>query len=544
MHFEVNKREFRPEVPLSSNGRPMITPEFLQKQCESLGQYTTPHLNGSLYLSALGIEKIENLSAYYGVRALYLDSNSISKIEGLSMLTDIRCLFLQSNHIKIIEGLENLINLETLELGGNKIKEIPSPYIPSSPEFTSSSIPQQINSSINELSNNVITESGDSSLPKLSNTSTPQPLNSPLIELSDIATPQAINSLPAKLPNHSSSEPVSTSNPQPQTISIAQVNSNSNPEVCNSSTCELVQNSTSYSLKEPLLQIFPIPLSLTKIGLSGNHISSISSLEGLKSLPGLSSLDLSSNRIDGEEDELFDLLDSLSALKLLKLSNNPIVSKIKDYRKKVISRMTSLNFLDEKPVNIEERRRAEAWARGGIPAENAELALIKKEKEEQHKRYIQSVIDAREAAKQRRAAKGGQSPETLARNSHPPQQTEPQPSPIVRARENREVERVERPLGPLREAETEASENWSGVGADRGNAVGAELEASDRGSTFVGEGPGIGEIREILERFEFDFGKASQELFSRGMASSEEQLRKIWTEHEHAKQIGWLELLD
>ena len=40
--------------------------------------------------------------------------------------------------------------------------------------------------------------------------------------------------------------------------------------------------------------------------------------------------------------------------------------------------------MDDKPVFEEDRRRAEAYARGGIEEERAEIKKIKKEKDDKH----------------------------------------------------------------------------------------------------------------------------------------------------------------
>ena len=45
----------------------------------------------------------------------------------------------------------------------------------------------------------------------------------------------------------------------------------------------------------------------------------------------------------------------------------------------MIVKIPTLMYLDERPVFPEDRRRAEAFARGGLPEERAEMKLIKKE---------------------------------------------------------------------------------------------------------------------------------------------------------------------
>jgi dynein assembly factor 1, axonemal len=43
-----------------------------------------------------------------------------------------------------------------------------------------------------------------------------------------------------------------------------------------------------------------------------------------------------------------------------------------------------LLYLDDRPVFEEDRRRAEAYCRGGMDEERKEMALIKKEKSDKH----------------------------------------------------------------------------------------------------------------------------------------------------------------
>ena len=48
---------------------------------------------------------------------------------------------------------------------------------------------------------------------------------------------------------------------------------------------------------------------------------------------------------------------------------NKFTSKISNFRKNFIAKCPSLKFLDDRPVFPEDRRRAEAFARGGLDEE-------------------------------------------------------------------------------------------------------------------------------------------------------------------------------
>jgi dynein assembly factor 1 len=66
------------------------------------------------------------------------------------------------------------------------------------------------------------------------------------------------------------------------------------------------------------------------------------------------------------------------------LNGNDVTKKIKNYRKVLISKIPTLKYLDDRPVFAEDRRYAEAFARGGIEEERKERDVLKKEKDDAH----------------------------------------------------------------------------------------------------------------------------------------------------------------
>lgn len=109
----------------------------------------------------------------------------------------------------------------------------------------------------------------------------------------------------------------------------------------------------------------------------------IDSLKGLLECPSLTCIDLSENEIS-DPAILEQIIYKLPNLKVLYLQGNPVCRKIDYYRKKIISDIPTLKYLDDRPVFEEDRRRAEAWKKGGMEAERAEMKKIKKEKEDKH----------------------------------------------------------------------------------------------------------------------------------------------------------------
>mmetsp|Transcript_38234 Transcript_38234/g.114221 ORF Transcript_38234/g.114221 Transcript_38234/m.114221 type:complete len:303 (+) Transcript_38234:60-968(+) len=126
---------------------------------------------------------------------------------------------------------------------------------------------------------------------------------------------------------------------------------------------------------------------LSTLQLAHNKLESADDLRHLLMCPSISVLDLQNNLLD--DPAVVDILEGLPQLAVLQLQGNPVVTKIKDYRRTLISRCKSLTYLDDRPVFAEERLAVEAWSIGGLPAERAERRRQREEKEDAHRRNLQ-----------------------------------------------------------------------------------------------------------------------------------------------------------
>lgn len=124
---------------------------------------------------------------------------------------------------------------------------------------------------------------------------------------------------------------------------------------------------------------------LDSLYLKSNRVgqNGVSDLIGLLECPSIACLDIQSNRISDVE-ILDEVLVKMPKLKVLYMQGNEITKKIPSYRKTVIAKIPTLMYLDDRPVFEEDRRHAEAFARGGIEAEREERNIIKREKDEKH----------------------------------------------------------------------------------------------------------------------------------------------------------------
>lgn len=122
-------------------------------------------------------------------------------------------------------------------------------------------------------------------------------------------------------------------------------------------------------------------LYLKRNRLGRDERGDVESIKGLLECPTLACVDISDNYLS-EPAILEEVLYKMPSLGVLYLHGNPVCRKIDNYRKKIISSIPTLRYLDDRPVFEEDRRRAEAWARGGMEEERAEMRKIKQEKED------------------------------------------------------------------------------------------------------------------------------------------------------------------
>ena len=99
--------------------------------------------------------------------------------------------------------------------------------------------------------------------------------------------------------------------------------------------------------------------SLQTLVCTYNKLKSGESVAQLRHCSSLQTLDLQHNEL--EDPEVLDLFRELPDLRCLYLSGNPMVSKIKNYRKTVVAALSKLTYLDDRPIFEVERRCAEAW---------------------------------------------------------------------------------------------------------------------------------------------------------------------------------------
>jgi dynein assembly factor 1 len=147
-------------------------------------------------------------------------------------------------------------------------------------------------------------------------------------------------------------------------------------------------------------------LKRNRIGGNG-----LDDLKGLLECPSIANLDIADNKID-DETVLEEIWMKMRDLKVLYSQGNSYAKKIVAYRKVVTAKIPELRYLDDRPVFEEDRRRAEAFYKGGIEAERAEIKAIKKEKEDKHwanhaafKEMIAKARDEKKQAEETKAQK-------------------------------------------------------------------------------------------------------------------------------------------
>ena len=127
---------------------------------------------------------------------------------------------------------------------------------------------------------------------------------------------------------------------------------------------------------------------LTTLEIDHNKLREPESIEGIVECPSISILNMSDNNIDKEE--FAQYLPKLPNLRVLRNGGNPVTRNMDNYRRRLICQNKELRYLDDSPVEEDERRTAEAWGRGGKEAEKAERAKIKEEKKQRQLENIRA----------------------------------------------------------------------------------------------------------------------------------------------------------
>ena len=136
------------------------------------------------------------------------------------------------------------------------------------------------------------------------------------------------------------------------------------------------------------LKLDYLNLSMNRIGKRG-----LSDIEELSQLHELTALDLSNNFIEvNDEKEIskfFEIMESMEQLGALYTLKNPIWRDMAGYRKLLLGKLKKLTHMDDMLVTPEERRLADAFARGGSNELQAERVRIA----EDHKKFESTRTD-------------------------------------------------------------------------------------------------------------------------------------------------------
>ena len=180
-------------------------------------------------------------------------------------------------------------------------------------------------------------------------------------------------------------------------------------------------------------------------------------------------MDLQNNEIDGDPEAMVGLFASMPKLACLYMQGNPVVSQLRQYRKRMIASIASLAYLDDRPVFPLERRCAEAWAAGGLDAEKAARKAFKEEEAAKQRRDHEYLTNLRERSRAKREALAEKGKRALAdlglSDSDGEYEPEQEPPELVAARapSSRSTRR-----GPARRSRPSSPRRARARGARRG----------------------------------------------------------------------------
>eukprot|EP01029_Cantina_marsupialis_P011820 TRINITY_DN26317_c0_g1_i1.p1 TRINITY_DN26317_c0_g1~~TRINITY_DN26317_c0_g1_i1.p1 ORF type:complete len:554 (-),score=245.89 TRINITY_DN26317_c0_g1_i1:184-1845(-) len=140
-----------------------------------------------------------------------------------------------------------------------------------------------------------------------------------------------------------------------------------------------------------------------------NELKNVEDIEHLAECKAITCLDMQDNKL--EDPSVIDVLEQMPELRVLYLKGNPLIRKIKHYRHSLIYRLKNLTYLDERPIEVNERLRSEAFykayleggdkaAKEALNVERKRQLQEKKDREERNFQAFEELIrNAREKAK-------------------------------------------------------------------------------------------------------------------------------------------------
>ena len=127
---------------------------------------------------------------------------------------------------------------------------------------------------------------------------------------------------------------------------------------------------------------------LETLNLNKNCLNGPTALRGLLECPTITNLDLTTNELE-EPEILEEILQKMPKLSCVYLKGNGLVRKIKSYRKTMITSLSRLAYLDDRPIFELERVAAEAWKEGGREAEvEARQSYNQKKKDQERQQRV------------------------------------------------------------------------------------------------------------------------------------------------------------
>ncbi|KAJ3052876.1 Dynein assembly factor 1, axonemal [Rhizophlyctis rosea] len=149
--------------------------------------------------------------------------------------------------------------------------------------------------------------------------------------------------------------------------------------------------------------------TLSTVQMAHNFLKSAEDIEHLVECENVSILDLSHNKLD--DPNIVEVFAQMRNLRVLNLMSNPVISKIQNYRRTLISKCKGLTYLDDRPVFDNERRATEAWATGGVEAERAERERMRAEDIEKQSKNFDALKKLQDEARARRIEQYGEDTE-------------------------------------------------------------------------------------------------------------------------------------